>query len=71
MIRPGRYWSNLDPGTGYFNFVKATCGDQEIQLSVPNVLGGGGSLNFMMYTRGSTRFVGQRPSSRVKADNLW
>ncbi|KAF8419524.1 GMC oxidoreductase-domain-containing protein [Tirmania nivea] len=57
VIRPGRYWANLlDPNSGYFDSMKAKldyCGGREIAVDVPKILGGGGSVNFMMYTRAS------------------
>lgn len=55
VVRPGRYWANLNPNLGYFNNIKGNldhCG-REIEVAVPNILGGGGSVNFMMYTRAS------------------
>ncbi|KAF8433455.1 GMC oxidoreductase-domain-containing protein [Terfezia claveryi] len=55
VVRPGRYWANLNPNSGYFNSIKGNldhCG-REIEVAVPNILGGGGSVNFMMYTRAS------------------
>lgn len=60
VIHPGRYWSNFAPNSGYFDSIKAKldyCGGREVAVAIPNILGGGGSLNFMMYTRASARCV--------------
>lgn len=70
VVRPGRYWANLlNPNSGYFNFMKAKldhCNGREIAVAVPNILGGGGSLNFLMYTRASARCVLGPVTERAK-----
>lgn len=59
VMLPGRYGANLSPTSGYFDFIKARlehCGGREVAVAVPNILGGGGALNFLMYTRASERY---------------
>ena len=70
VVCPGRYWSLFDAGTNYYNIIKGTHGKREIPITLANVLGGGGSVNFMMYTRASARFVWQSRQAKDKTDKL-
>ena len=69
VVNPGRYWSNFDAGASYFNLIKGIHGEREIPITLANVLGGGGSVNFSMYTRASARFVWKSCQVKGKTDH--